>query len=124
METKWKEKWNYYGWKEYLDIMPETSTMQRDWNSTFTTKTNMIVAKIKGIDKDAEIGISVHSSLFELLIKKLPFLMVLDGITYVSKRYPVNIDDTLAEDKVYVYQNGVDENIGEVLIDFVTETRD
>jgi hypothetical protein len=124
METKWQEKWNYYGWKEYLDIIPERDTMQKDWNSTFVTKINLLVVQIKGLDEKAEIGVSVHPNLYETLIKHIPFNKQDGGVTYVSLRYPVNLDATLPEDKVYVYQKGVDENIGEILIDFVTETRD
>jgi hypothetical protein len=124
METKWQEKWNYYGWKEYLDITPERDTMQKDWNSTFVTKINFLAKQIKGLDENAEIGISVHPNLYETLIKKIPFNKVDGDVIYVSLRYLVNLDSTLPEDKVYIYQKGVDENIGEILIDFVTETRD
>jgi hypothetical protein len=124
METKWQEKWNYYGWKEYLDIMSERDTMQKDWNSTFVTKVNFLAIHIKSLDENAEIGISVHPNLYEILITNIPFNKIDDEICYVSMRYPVNLDNTLPEDKVYVYQKGVDENIGEILIDFVTETRD
>ena len=124
METKWQAKWNYYRWKEYLDIMPERDTMQKDWNSTFVTKINFLAKQIKDLDENAEIGVSVHPTLFNTLINDIPFNYVKDGITYVSQRYSVNLDNTLPEDKVYVYQKGVDENVGEILIDFVTETRD
>lgn len=124
METKWKEKWNYYGWKEYLDIMPERDSMQKDWNSTFVTKINILVSEIKALDENAEIGISVHPNLNETLIKEIPFNKVEGDVIYVSMRYPVNLDETLPEDKVYVYQKDVDENIGEIVIDFITETRD
>ena len=123
METKWQEKWNYYGWKEYLDIMPTRPSMQKDWNSTFVTKVNFLAIKIKMLDDQAEIGVSVHPSLFDMLINEIPYNKVKDGVTYVSLKYPVNLDNTLPEDKVYVYQKGVDENIGEILIDFVSETR-
>jgi hypothetical protein len=124
METKWQVKWNYYGWKEYLEIMPERNTMQKDWNSTFVTKVNFLAIQIIHLDANAEIGLSVHPNLYEILIKEIPFNKVDGDVTYVSMRYPVNLDSTLPEDKVYVYQKGVDENIGEILIDFVTETRD
>lgn len=124
METKWQEKWNYYGWKEYLDITPERDTMQKDWNSTFATKINVITTQILHLDVNAEIGISVHPNLYETLIKHIPFNRQEGATTYVSMRYPVNLDATLQENKVYVYQKGVDENIGEILIDFVSETRD
>lgn len=122
METKWQEKWNYYGWKKYLDIMPDRPSMQKDWNSTFVTKINFLAIKIKMLDEQAEIGVSVHPSLFDMLINKIPYNGLKDGVTYVSLKYPVNLDNTLPEDKVYVYQKGVDENIGEILIDFVSET--
>jgi len=124
METKWKEKWNYYGWKDYLDIIPNRDTMQKDWNSTFVTKVNFLAIQIKVLDENAEIGISVHPTLFDILIKEIPFNTEKEGVTFVSLRYPVNLDATLPENKVFVYQKGVDENIGEILIDFVTETRD
>jgi hypothetical protein len=124
METKWQVKWNYYGWKEYLDVIPDRPSMQKDWNSTFVTKVNFLAIKIKMLDEQAEIGVSVHPSLFDILINEIPYNRVKDGVTYVSLKYPVNLDNTLPEDKVYVYQKGVDENIGEILIDFVTETRD
>ena len=123
METKWKEKWNYYGWKEYLDIIPERNTMQKDWNSTFITKVNFLAIQIKHLDDNAEIGVSVHSNLNNILISNIPFNKTIGDIIYVNLKYEVNVDDTLPEDKVYVYQKGVDENIGEILIDFVTETR-
>jgi hypothetical protein len=124
METKWQEKWNYYGWKEYLDIIPDRPSMQKDWNSTFVTKVNFLAIKIKMLDEQAEIGVSVHPSLFDILINEIPYNRVKDGVTYISLKYPVNLDNTLPEDKVYVYQKGVDENIGEILIDFISETRD
>ncbi len=124
METKWQEKWNYYGWKEYLDVIPDRPSMQKDWNSTFVTKVNFLAIKIKMLDEKAEIGVSVHPSLFDTLINEIPYNRVKDGVTYVSLKYPVNLDNTLPEDKVYVYQKSVDENIGEILIDFVSETRD
>ena len=124
METKWQEKWNYYGWKEYLDVIPDRPSMQKDWNSTFVTKVNFLAIKIKMLDEQAEIGVSVHPSLFDILINEIPYNRVKDGVTYVSLKYPVNLDNTLPEDKVYVYQKSVDENIGEILIDFVSETRD
>ena len=124
MDTKWQVKWNYYGWKEYLNVMPDRPSMQKDWNSTFVTKVNFLATHIKMLDEQAEIGISVHPSLFDMLIMEIPFNSVKNGVTYISLRYSVNLDSTLPEDKVYVYQKGVDENVGEILIDFVTETRD
>lgn len=123
METKWQDKWNYYGWKEYLDTIPSRDTMQKDWNSTFVTKINFLAIKIKQLDDKAEIGVSVNPSLFETLISKIPFNSIKDGITYVSLRYPVNLDATLPEDKVYVYDKINSGNVGEILIDFVSQTR-
>ena len=45
METKWQAKWNYYGWKEYLDVIPDRPSMQGDWNSTLLTKINQMRVK-------------------------------------------------------------------------------
>lgn len=122
IKTKWQDKWNYYGWKEYLDILPERDTMQKDWNSTFVTKINLLITKIKELDENAEIGVSVHPNLYESLIKNLPFNKIDGDITYVSMRYPLTINTKLPENKVFIFQKDVDENIGEIVIDFVTET--
>lgn len=124
METKWQDKWNYYGWKEYLDTIPNRDTMQKDWNTTFSTKLNLMAKEIKNVCNGCEIGISVHPNLYELLLVNLPFKRVSEGITYVCLHYSVNLDTTLSEDKVYMYDKTDETNIGEIIIDFVAETRD
>ncbi len=122
METKWNDKWNYYGWKEYLDITPERDTMQKDWDSTLLTKINQMRNNILSVVEKTDIGISVNSNLYNMLINNLPFKGDKDGVTYIG-RLSVNIDETLADDKIYVYDKNNEENVGEILIDFVSETR-
>ncbi len=123
MNTKWQTKWNYYGWKEYLDVIPDRPSMQGDWNNTLLTKINFIKSNIISTSDRPNIGISVNSKVFDMAINGLPFSGVKDGITYIG-RMSVNIDETLADDKVYVYDKNNEENIGEITIDFVSETRD
>ena len=122
METKWQTKWNYYGWKEYLDIIPDRPSMQGDWNSTLLTKINQMRNNILMITENPEIGVSVNSILFNTIISELPNSSVKDGVTYIG-RLSVNIDETLPEDKVYVYDKNNEENIAEITIDYVSETR-
>ena len=71
METKWQEKWNYYGWKEYLDVIPDRPSMQSDWNSTLLTKINQMRNNILMITENTEIGVSVNSHLFNTIINYL-----------------------------------------------------
>jgi hypothetical protein len=123
METKWQEKWNYYGWKEYLDVIPDRPSMQSDWNSTLLTKINQMRNNILMITENTEIGVSVNSHLSNTIINHLPFSNVKDGVTYLG-RLSVNIDETLSDDKVYVYDKNNEENIAEITIDYVSETRD
>ena len=123
METKWQEKWNYYGWKEYLDVIPDRPSMQGDWNSTLLTKINQMRNNILMITENTEIGVSVNSHVFNTIISHLPFTNVKDGVTYLG-RISVNIDETLTDDKVYVYDKNNEENIAEITIDYVSETRD
>ncbi len=122
METKWQEKWNYYGWKEYLDVIPDRPSMQGDWNSTLLTKINQMRNNILMITENPEIGVSVNSHLSNTIINHLPFSNVKDGVTYLG-RLSVNIDETLSDDKVYVYDKNNEENIAEITIDYVSETR-
>lgn len=123
METKWQTKWNYYGWKEYNDIIPDRPSMQSDWNSTLLTKINMMRNNILMVTENPEIGVSVNSNLFNTIVSKLPFSGVKDGVTYLG-RISVNIDETLTDDKIYVYDKNNEENIAEITIDYVSETRD
>jgi hypothetical protein len=123
METKWQAKWNYYGWKEYLDVVPDRPSMQGDWNSTLLTKINQMRNNILMVNQKTEIGVSVNSNLFNTIISGLPFSNIKDGVTYLG-RLSVNIDETLTDDKVYVYDKNNEENIAEITIDYVSETRD
>lgn len=123
METKWQAKWNYYGWKEYLDVVPDRPSMQGDWNSTLLTKINQMRNNILMVNQKTEIGVSVNSNLFNTIISGLPFSNIKDGVTYLG-RLSVNIDETLTDDKVYVYDKNNEENIAEITIDYVIETRD
>ncbi len=123
METKWQAKWNYYGWKEYLDVVPDRPSMQGDWNSTLLTKINQMRNNILMVNQKTEIGVSVNSNIFNTIISGLPFSNVKDGVTYLG-RLSVNIDETLTDDKVYVYDKNNEENIAEITIDYVSETRD
>ena len=120
METKWQLTWNYYGWKKYLDVTPERDTMQKDWNSTFLTVINQIAGSIKQADAEAEIGVKAHPTMYDKLIKDLPFKKVSLGVTYVGIIYPLTLDNTLPEDKVYVYQRSDETNIGEISIDYLS----
>jgi len=123
MTSKWQTKWNYYGWKEYLDVIPVRPSMQADWNSTLLTKINQMRNHILVVNDKTEIGVSVNSNLFNRIISLLPFTSIKDGVTYLG-RISVNIDETLTDDKIYVYDKNNEENIAEITIDYVTETRD
>lgn len=120
METKWQLTWNYYGWKKYLSITTERDTMQKDWNSTLLSVINDIASRIKQADAEAEIGVKAHSSMYDKIIKDLPFTKVSLGVTYVGVIYPLTLDNTLPEDKIYLYQRGDVSNIGEILIDYLS----
>ena len=75
------------------------------------------------VNQKTEIGVSVNSNLFNTIISGLPFSNIKDGVTYLG-RLSVNIDETLTDDKVYVYDKNNEENIAEITIDYVIETRD
>ena len=123
METRWQAKWNYYGWKEHLDVTQDGPSMQGDWNSTLLTKINQMRNNILMVTENPEIGVSVNNHLFNTIISELPFYSVKNGVTYLG-RLSVNIDETLTDNKVYVYDKNNEENIAEITIDYVSETRD
>ena len=123
MTSKWQSTWNYYGWKEYLTILPERDTFQSEWNSTFIAKINEMRTKILEDSPNVRglIGVSVHPSLYASLIKTLYFLRVFNGVITIGTNYIVNLDASLDDDKVYVYGKDTD-SIGEITIDYVKET--
>jgi hypothetical protein len=125
MTSKWQSTWNYYGWKEYLTILPERDTFQNDWNSTFVTRMNEMRVKILEDSPNVRglIVVAVHPSLYASFIKTLLFLNVKNGKITIGTNYTVNLDASLDDDKVYVYGKDTD-SIGEITIDYVKETRE
>ena len=119
MTSKWQETWDFYGWKALTDVIPEQYLSQSDWNYTLYTPLNALIENIRNLNKDAEIGVSLHPDLFNSLVSKLPLVKTENGVTKIKRQFFVNLDATLANNVIYVYER-VDgtTNVGEITINY------
>lgn len=101
MNAKYKTQWDYDGWR-VGETNPSSFYTPQDWNQTILTKFNMMSAQIY---QASSVGgankLTCNSKVLEL-IKTLEYFYPDDFS--IAKRFKINIDDSILENKVYIYR--------------------